>query len=198
MSSVVRQRTCRQCGAVFPGGPRAWYCPACREERRREANRRYKAKGANRPLGSTDYCIVCGAPYTVAGGRQKYCPKCAPDAIRAIHNAQSRAWNAENATPEYRRALRDKAVSPRNCVICGAEFRPRNSSVTCSPQCSKELKKRNMTNYETSHRAEINARRAERRRQKLAAMTPEELAAYRDKVNSRARDHYRKRKDDKK
>lgn len=29
--SVVRLRTCRECGSQFYGGPRAWYCPECRE-----------------------------------------------------------------------------------------------------------------------------------------------------------------------
>lgn len=52
MSNVVRPRTCRQCGTTFEGGPRAWYCPACRELRRREAQAKYREKGrkADRPM----------------------------------------------------------------------------------------------------------------------------------------------------
>lgn len=195
MAVVVKNRVCRQCGAVFPGGPRAWYCPTCRSERARESNRRRKARGTARPLGSTDFCVVCGKPYTVNSSRQKYCPDCAPAAIRAIDNVQSRQWNAANATPEYRRALRDKHISVRKCVVCGAEFRPYDSSLTCSKACSHALKKQTARNYEAEHRAEINARKRQRLRDKLSAMTPEELAAHRENVNAAARENYRKRKE---
>ena len=195
MAVVVKDRACRQCGATFLGGPRAWYCPSCRLERRREADRKYKAHGTSRPLGSIGLCVVCGKPYTVNSSRQKYCPVCAPDAVRAVDQAQSRAWNEQNATPEYRRALRDKAAISRKCVICGTEFRPKTPSITCSPECSQELKKRRAREYEAEHRAEINARKKQKNREKLDAMTPEERAAYREKVNASARANYRRRKE---
>lgn len=195
MAVVVKDRICRQCGAVFPGGPRAWYCPSCRAERQRESSRRHKANGTARPLGSTDYCTVCGKPYIVNSARQRYCAGCAPEAIKAVDNAQSRAWNAENVTPVYRRALRDKSITPRRCVICGGIFTPRDASLTCSPDCSAELARRRDRAYQAEHREAINCRKSEQRRQKLAAMTPEELAAYRERVNARARDNYRKRKE---
>lgn len=42
MANVIRPRTCRQCGATFEGGPRAWnqahkdtYYPAKNEKRRK-------------------------------------------------------------------------------------------------------------------------------------------------------------------
>ena len=41
--ATLKPRVCRQCGATFLGGPRAWYCPDCRAERRAEADRRAKA-----------------------------------------------------------------------------------------------------------------------------------------------------------
>lgn len=195
MAVVVKDRTCRQCGAVFQGGPRAWYCPSCRSERQREQNRRHKAKGPDRLLGSTDICTVCGKPYVVNSGGQKYCPDCAYEAVRAVDRPASRAWNEQNATPEYRRALRDKHITPRKCVICGTEFRPRDSSLTCSPECSADLKKRRSRDYEMDHRAEITDRKKQRSKERLEAMTPEELAAYREGVNARARDNYSKRKD---
>lgn len=195
MAVVVKDRACRQCGATFLGGPRAWYCPSCRLERRREADRKYKAHGTSRPIGSIDLCVVCGKPYTVNSSRQKYCPVCAPDAVRDVDQAQSRAWNEQNATPEYRRALRDKAAISRKCVICGTEFRPKTPSITCSPECSQELKKRRAREYEAEHRAEINARKKQKNREKLDAMTPEERAAYREKVNASARANYRRRKE---
>ena len=101
MAVVVKDRTCRQCGAVFQGGPRAWYCPSCREERQRESSRRHKANGTARPLGSTDYCAVCGKPYIVNSARQRYCADCAYDAVRAVDRPASRAWNQAHKDTYY-------------------------------------------------------------------------------------------------
>jgi predicted Zn-ribbon and HTH transcriptional regulator len=103
MAVVVKPRTCRECGAVFDGGPRAWYCPACRLARQREADARRRAKGrkADRPLGSTDKCVVCGKEYVVNSARQKYCPECAYDAVREVDRPASRAWNREHKDTYY-------------------------------------------------------------------------------------------------
>ena len=103
MAVVVKERTCRECGATFLGGPRAWYCPNCRVQRRLEAEQRYRAKGrkADRPLGSTDHCIRCGAEYIVNAARQKYCPDCAYDGIREADRPMSRAWNQAHKEEYY-------------------------------------------------------------------------------------------------
>ena len=155
--TTLRDRTCRACGKIFPGGPRAWYCPACRLDRRREADRRHKRTGTARPLGSTDACEICGRPYTVQSARQRYCPACAPEAVREKDRQASRDWNAENLTPEARRAVRQTAAAEIPCVICGKGFVPHDASVTCSPSCSAELTRRNRAVWEKAHRAERNA-----------------------------------------
>lgn len=78
MAVVVKDRICKQCGKTFPGGPRAWYCPECRSERKKQqAAIRRQRPGPNRPLGSIDHCVVCGKEYVVKGGMQKYCEDCA-------------------------------------------------------------------------------------------------------------------------
>lgn len=97
----LRPRICRnpECGATFAGGPRAWYCPACRAVRQAETDRRYKARarrGETRPLGSQDICARCGETYTVTGGLQRYCPACAPLAVAEIDRAQGLAYYAAN------------------------------------------------------------------------------------------------------
>lgn len=95
MGAAMMPRTCRACGRVFDGGPRAWYCPACREERKKQAYRQYrqrKAAGNTRPIGSIDLCEICGKPYTVEGGLQRFCPDCAPAHLKAVDNAQSLAY----------------------------------------------------------------------------------------------------------
>ena len=139
-SSTIRPRTCRQCGAVFDGGPRAWYCPTCREIRKKADAKRYRKTGASRPLGSIDRCTVCGKEYVVNGGRQRYCPDCAPEAVREVDRAASRAWNAAHDWKAKRRE------TPRNgqkvCVICGQPVPPGTPAVTCSPECNKLRLKR--------------------------------------------------------
>lgn len=97
--SSLRQRVCRACGRSFLGGPRAWYCPQCRLERRKKQSAAYKARkraGDVRELGSTDSCAICGAPYTVTGPNQRYCPACAPDAVKAVDSAQGMAYYVEH------------------------------------------------------------------------------------------------------
>ena len=103
MAVVVKPRTCRECGAVFDGGPRAWYCPECRENRKKDAGKRYRAKGrkAERSIGSVDVCAVCGKEYVVNSARQKYCPECAYDAVREVDRPASRTWNREHKDTYY-------------------------------------------------------------------------------------------------
>ena len=97
MRVIVKVRTCRQCGKSFPGGPHAWYCPECREERKRETDARFRAKhGADRPLGSIDHCVVCGGGYIVVNWSQKYCPSCAPEAIREAGRIAALKWQREH------------------------------------------------------------------------------------------------------
>ena len=120
MAVVVKPRICRQCGAVFDGGPRAWYCPSCRRERAKESNRRKRAKGrkADRPIGSTDNCVRCGKEYVVRSSRQKYCPDCAYEGVREADRPMSRAWNQAHKDTYYpaknakRNAERSKNPEP--------------------------------------------------------------------------------------
>ena len=142
MAVVVKERICRQCGKSFPGGPRAWYCPACREERKRGANRKHKKKGrADRPLGSVDRCAVCGKEYIVNSARQKYCPDCAHEAVRKIDRAQSIAWN-QGHKETYYREKNEKRREKRYCIICGALITAKTATITCdNPDCKLERKR---------------------------------------------------------
>ena len=138
MAVVVKDRVCRQCGMSFPGGPRAWYCPACRAERKRESCRRYKHKGrADRPLGCTDRCTVCGREYIVNSARQKYCPDCAHEAVRAVDRAQSRAWIQGNKDTYYH-ARNEQRRKERHCIICGVVITAKTPTITCdNPDCKR-------------------------------------------------------------
>lgn len=139
--TVVRDRICRQCGAVFPGGPRAWYCPTCRAERKRIAERRFRRTGPYRPLGSTDACKRCGGEYVVESGRQAYCKRCAEIAVRETVLAHKRVYTAKNSDSisAHKQAMR----TGRNvCLICGNVFDSDTATVTCSASCAAELRRR--------------------------------------------------------
>lgn len=146
--STLAKRTCRQCGTEFMGGPRAWYCPNCRAERTREADRRHKQKiralgHADRPLGSIDKCAICGEDYVVQAARQKYCKKCAPSAVRATDREQSRGWLKraieKHGEEYYKKYLEKKRIWERenstkenSCPMCGEKIRGR---LYCSDDC---------------------------------------------------------------
>lgn len=166
-NSSLRQRTCRACGRSFLGGPRAWYCPQCRLERRKKHSASYKARkktGDVRELGSTDSCAVCGAPYTVTGPNQRYCPACAPDAVKALDSAQGMAYYAEHkdAINPLRNAKRRKGE--RICPICGAEYQAHGKNSYCSEACRREGRRLSLVKSE--------ARRKERRMQDKAKKDP--------------------------
>lgn len=157
MPDTLRPRTCRECGRSFPGGPRAWYCPACRRERKQEQARAAKARkreGDTRPLGSLDRCARCGAEYRVQGGLQRYCPACAPLAVAEVDRAQGLAWYAAHRDEinPVRNAARRKGVSV--CVVCGAEFPTQGRRVTCGEACDMERRRRQAQEAE-ARRSEI-------------------------------------------
>lgn len=117
----IRPRTCRMCDTTFPGGPRAWYCPDCREARHAAsaaAYRERKHSGSVREIGSTDVCVNCGEPYVVVGGNQKYCAKCAPEMIRELDKAQGMDYYNKNkdGINLSRKLARRKENS---CQVCG-------------------------------------------------------------------------------
>lgn len=99
MNNNMLPRVCRECGVTFPGGPRAWYCPNCREERKKEQWRscqRRKKAGAVVPIGSVIKCESCGKEIVKNGSLQRFCNDCAKIHLKEIDNAQSLAWKREN------------------------------------------------------------------------------------------------------
>lgn len=195
---MIRERVCRTCGTKFDGGPRAWYCPGCRKERQRKQqkeSRDRKKLGKTRKIGSVDYCVVCGGPYTVESGLQKYCKICADDAVKEIDRAQSREWNAKNANYEERKKQRSLSSAPITCVICGKQFVPSSSAKTCSAECSAELKRKLFADYEKKNADYRREYQKNRVRRKIDAMSEEEREAFRVHKNEVARKNYRKRKE---
>lgn len=95
MNPKITPKSCATCGIGFLGGTTAKYCPHCRAERIRENDRRRhqrKLAGKIRHIGSIDLCNLCGKPYEVKSGQQKYCNSCsAAETKRRAHEL----WVAE-------------------------------------------------------------------------------------------------------
>ena len=139
--SVFRERTCIVCGAQFMGFPNSKYCPECKKVAEKERRKKYQDNAKSRPLGSTDYCQKCGAEYVVTSGMQKYCAKCSEEAINEKIKARKIRYNHENK--EKLSAIKNERKSNGYvCVICGKTFDKKSPTVTCSPECARELKRR--------------------------------------------------------
>lgn len=109
--AIYDNRICCVCGRTFSGGPRSWYCPECREDRRREREKKYRSGPAKRPLGSYDICENCGEQYIVASGLQKYCPACQQKMHKKIDNEQGIAYYHERIDKTERALKRRKRHS---------------------------------------------------------------------------------------
>lgn len=162
--STKAPRTCRECGVIFDGGPRAWYCPDCREVRKKLYKARAKEnrkRGKNITLGeSVGRCEVCGKEFIYASARQRYCSDCAKEAIKASDRRQGLVWYYANNTEERRKAKSQRQKERRNgrkgkqrdldllvawksltkkwavkdCIVCGKEISNRRRHY-CSEKC---------------------------------------------------------------
>ena len=195
-------RICPDCGAAYDGHIKTVRCPSCQREADKihdsEFKRRKRA-GLVRPIGSIDYCESCGQPYTVEGGRQRYCKSCAPSAVQENLREHNREYNREKyASPEAREEKNKKRRTdwhkPRICCICGNSFIPNNPSQnTCSDACKSE-RTRQINRLADQKRA---ASRSEQKKAKYASeklLPPEEQQKIRDARNAKARENYAKRK----
>lgn len=95
----MMQHICRECGAPFAGGPRAWYCPSCREERKKKAlaaHRARKKAGSAVRVGDIMQCELCHQNIIRSGPLQRFCPECAAIHLKEVDNAQSLEWKKNN------------------------------------------------------------------------------------------------------
>lgn len=97
--STLLPRVCENCGRTFTGGPRARYCPSCRIERRREAEREYRARkraGHVTELGSIIHCEICGKEIEKTSGLRRFCPECGAAHLKEHDNKKSLEWKRNN------------------------------------------------------------------------------------------------------
>lgn len=139
-ASYRRERICQDCGQPFIGVPRQRRCPRCQAAAEAEWNRAHKRTGPRRPLGSTDTCERCGAPYVVQSGAQRYCPACGPIALAENERAKKRR---EKAAERAAGIPTFHAPIVTVCAVCGRPFHAkRYRATTCSPECKRELDRR--------------------------------------------------------
>lgn len=116
---MILDRVCKECGSNFKGGPRAWYCPDCRAERTAKTNQEYrerKARGNSRTIGGTYICELCGEPYTLASGLQRFCDRCGPINKANTSRRMSLAWYHNVCDVEQRSAKR-RAHYAKNATV---------------------------------------------------------------------------------
>lgn len=126
----------------------------------------------------------------MTGGLQKYCKACASVATRKATRAHKREYMAKlRSDPETnQKMVADKRVLPseRTCKYCGKVFAVTGSSIYCSDECRNAARHEYYARYDVAR----TERRREYDRERRAQMTREQ----RDRVNTRARANYVKRK----
>ena len=146
--SNLKERICRGCGAEFIGGPRAWYCLKCREERKKIQSRECKkrrAEGKTRPIGSAAFCEICGAEIIVRGGNHRFCDRCAPVHLSDVDRKQGIEWyrrNADELNPKRIRKRNPSCYSPtgeRVCKRCGVLMPPETKRTLYCDKCRREV-----------------------------------------------------------
>lgn len=144
---------CIDCGKLIYRPIKCIRCEACQLAINQERNKvRQRAKPA-RPLGSTDICTICGKPYIVESGLQKYCPACREAATRASIARRKNAYMAEKRKdPEAAAQMREAkqaALSPSLCATCGKPFISKFGSMYCCEACRKEGKRKYYQTYDS-------------------------------------------------
>lgn len=133
---MITSKICSVCGISFKGGPRAKYCTACREDKKKESQHKHRRMGTMRELGSIDKCTVCGKEYVVKSSNQRYCEECSKPAVAKVRQYQSLKWYKDNSE-RVNEKRKDRCSGAKNCIICGKEFASRTKANTCSHECWK-------------------------------------------------------------
>lgn len=148
---MIQERICKTCGRSFQGGPRAYYCIACRTERQKSRDRDRKKNGPNRPLGSTDKCEKCGKDYIVNAGLQRFCPECRPEHTLEYDRYTSIDFYRKNS--DTINAVRNpRRRKKRNCEWCGKEYEAVTRTNTCSAECRRKLRNKKWNEHDKKRR----------------------------------------------
>lgn len=144
---------CIDCGKLIYRPIKCIRCEACQLAINHERHKEHQRTKPARPLGSTDICTICGKPYIVESGLQKYCPDCRETATRASIARKKNAYMAEKRKdPEAAAQMREAkqaALSPSLCATCGKPFISKFGSIYCCEACRKEGKRKYYQTYDS-------------------------------------------------
>lgn len=144
---MIKHCICKACGSYFNGGPRAWYCPSCRTERRKVAEKRHRLKklaGEARKLGDKDVCVYCGKEYTIEGPNQRMCPDCKPEKYAEHDRETAIVYYHENKKESNPKRNKKRRIDGhiKICSECGEKFLTNKRNLTCSEKCKRVRKNR--------------------------------------------------------
>lgn len=136
IDTVLHPRVCKDCGAEFVGGPTAMRCPSCAAY----ARAHYKRKPTERPFGSIDKCLLCGAEYIVMASRQKYCSvSCQQTASKAAQRERKKGYHKTSG--QYNKKMERRNGVKKVCIYCLGEFESHTPANLCSDYCRNEQAK---------------------------------------------------------
>ena len=187
--SLYREKQCPDCGITFVGHIKSRRCPSCQHAANKihdAEHKRRAAKGQTRKLGSTDSCILCGKPYTVMAGQQKYCEACAPVANRKWHADKAREYYSIPENAYRKKQSRKRAPQQYTCQVCGGTFVSGSFCLTCSTECRRL--------HQTAYMAVYDNRRTDSRRVYNRSRWESLSREQKNEINRKARDAYHKRK----
>lgn len=171
MKDNILPRICRTCGTIFLGGPRAFYCPECRQERKKEQSKRYKERikhGSTAPLGSIIQCESCGCDIIKCGGLQRFCKQCAKKHLKIIGNKQSADWNKKNKekVKKSKKLYNDKKQATgihKNSGIPGVNWDTvKNKWIACVSVNHRQIKIVTTSNINVAKSAREEAQKAKK------------------------------------
>ena len=144
---------CSDCGKLIYRPIKCIRCEACQLAINQERHKEHQRTKPARPLGSTDICTVCGKPYIVESGLQKYCPDCREAATRASIARKKNAYMAEKRKdPEAAAQMREAkqaALSPSLCATCGKPFISKFGAIYCCEACREVGKRKYYQTYDS-------------------------------------------------
>lgn len=144
---------CSDCGKLIYRPIKCIRCEACQLAINQERHKEYQRAKPARPLGSTDICTICGKPYIVESGLQKYCPNCREAATRASIARKKNAYMAEKRKdPEAAAQMREAkqaALSPSLCATCGKPFISKFGAIYCCEACREVGKRKYYQTYDS-------------------------------------------------
>lgn len=128
-------------------------------------------------------CESCGAVFD-GSAQRRFCDACR----RQRHNTASRKYMT---VVKYKKTWDPNHT--HKCKVCGKFFVPKNDyTKLCSPECQKISAQQAKRRWAETHREQCSKSASASLRKRLAAMSPEELRAYKDGINAYQRERYRK------